>query len=92
MNFPIRKNFIETEDSFIQYGQTENFEFIDVGEPRYIDLNVNAPMLAFIDFLLDNQQVNHSRKLYALFDLLGDLGGVKEVGCSGAFLHLLLFN
>ena len=38
---------------------------------------------------MDNQGINHQRKIYNLLDLLGDLGGVTEVImiCFGIFIY-----
>ena len=43
-------------------------------------MEVGIPsMLMLINIFLDEYQITHTRKVYALFDAFGDWGGIKEV-------------
>lgn len=78
----MRQNYIETEDEFLQLGQyTYTGYFYDIGSKivrnrrRYIDKKALYQCYVY----LKNEQVKHTRAVYGLIDLLGDLGGVTEV-------------
>lgn len=43
------------------------------------------------DIFLQAETINHERKIYALFDLLGDIGGVMEFLVIGFSLFILPF-
>ena len=74
---------IETEDDFFQFGQTQEYQFFKVSSMNTQKLfetsHKNHNLVFNSVILLDQTGKIHTRKKYAFFDLLGDLGGVLEV-------------
>ena len=76
---PLRFNDITTEDSFVQYGQSQSYNFTDIGKITEIDLEYGTEIMCFISIALDTVYYSHSRKILGLLDVLGAFGGFKEV-------------
>ena len=49
-------------------------------------------LVAYINFSLDTQQINYSRKIYNALDLIGDVGGLFEGLKVVAYLTMSLFT
>ena len=78
LRLPIRKNFVETEDDLIQFGQMANYEFVNIGPSIQMEIK-HKTYLLYISIFLDEIQTTHTRKVYAILDAFGDFGGIKEV-------------
>lgn len=78
----LRKHAVETEDTWMKFGQISyTGTFYQIGKiidrPEHIDKN-DGVLLKTIAYL-QAEEIVHTRKVYCLIDLLGDLGGVTEV-------------
>lgn len=76
----IEKNEVETEDSIFQLGQvsieTEYYDILRNIERTYPDVDGR---LYTGEVVLANSGLVHRRRVYSIFDLMGDLGGVIEI-------------
>lgn len=78
----LRKHTVETEDTWMKFGQiAHEGTFYQIGKlinrPEHIDKN-DGVLMKNIGYL-QAEEISHTRKIYCLIDLLGDLGGVTEV-------------
>ena len=93
----LRVNSIETQESWFQLGQFIAYTFFDIQmvikkvQARTVYDTVPAMKNSFYQTILfmDQTTMMHGRRIYSLFDLLGDLGGVTEVImlCFGFMLY-----
>ena len=81
--YHIRKNTIQTEDSYIQFGQLSHDEVIyDVVAKHSHKLypNILSPGAIYeSEFVLDQEAMNHIRIAYSFMDVLGDIAGLFEL-------------
>ena len=80
----LRLNELETEDDLFQFGQeTHNREFYDVKNtlkrPFSILSDQEKVTLTSAKLIFSAEALKHERRIYAFFDLIGDLGGVLEI-------------
>ena len=83
ISLSLRQNTIETQDGLLQSSwPSYSGTFYDIGsmqnqdQPEYVGL----PGVVFsLNFFVDTLMISHSREVYNLMDLIGDLGGVLEV-------------
>ena len=80
----LRKNHIETKDSFFNPLSTPSIEasFFDVAKTTSV--MVNRPLVFphavyAMEVFLNSFEISHSREIYDLLALLGDLGGIHDV-------------
>ena len=76
-------NTIESAHDFIQLGQSEEYEYYEVANHIRNKLFQSSyeeeGMIYNAKLGLDQLGTHHARNAYMLFDLIGDLGGVKEL-------------
>ena len=84
LSMNLRENSVETEDSFLSLGFNgqNSYSFFDVNDKRltekpYIDLI--DPIYFSAEIFIDETVIYHSRSVYGLLDLFGDIGGVLQV-------------
>lgn len=78
----LRRHTITTEDDLLQLGQisrSETFYQINSLFKRNKVLGVKPGEIYNSDTFLQAETISHSRRIYGILDLLGDLGGVTEV-------------
>lgn len=93
----LRVNDIETQESWLQLGQFDAYRFFDIQKvlkkTQFRSVNDETPELKDSYYMtilfMDQVTIQHGRRIYSLFDLLGDLGGVTEVImiCFGFMLY-----
>ena len=79
----LRQNLIETSDSLLKsLSPSYKSTFYDVGlvsTTEYPTLAGMPGVLYAMNFFIDAVKISHSREVYNILDLIGDLGGVLEV-------------
>ena len=91
----MEQNKIETHDDYVSLGNpTFEDSFYDLGTTHTFVAykpsgHFEIESLFGINFYLSDQYKKHTRKIYNLIDLLGDMGGVLEI--STAFFGLFIF-
>lgn len=85
------KSEIELQDEYIQLGQRDSFTFLEIQNTReYDDSNKEDPtLMAQLYIRLDSNYLQYERKIYSLFELLRDIGGLQR---SVFVLGLILVN
>ena len=79
--YRLRKNIVETYDSWITAAQT-NKVFFDLRNYNYDQFDVDSryfPYIAQMYFRLETSQIHHQREEYSFSDLLGDMGGICDI-------------
>ena len=74
----LTENSIETEDSFLSFGfiGLKDYVFHDIGQVYMTDKPLRNSTIVFSsEVFLDTNMKVHSRTVYGIFDLLGDIGG-----------------
>ena len=81
LNMNLRENNIETEDSFLSLGfNGENeYTFWDVNDKRMTEKPYTDNIYFSAEVFIDETVIYHSRSVYGLLDLFGDIGGVLQV-------------
>jgi hypothetical protein len=82
----IRQNIAKSFEDLVNFEHMENYIFQDYGKVRekvqpisYTYNRFEKNSVYQTTLYRDNEQIVHERKIYGFLDLLGDLGGVKEV-------------
>ena len=77
----LRENIIETEDSFLSLGFNglKNYIFFDVGDVYSYEKPPRGDILFTQEIFLDRNIILHSRSVYGILDLFGDVGGVLGI-------------
>ena len=75
---------VETEDSIFPLGQSKEYSYLQFDNiRRSSDENVKSKTgdVLYKEWfnLQKNNLMCHQRQVYSLFDLLGDIGGIKEI-------------
>lgn len=85
---PIRFNKIDLEDDYIQVGQKDSFKFYDGEDSKTVPLMGKSETLVSVAIFLSDRSTTYERKIYAVFDLMGDIGGLIEISmlCLGSLL------
>ena len=93
----LRYNDISTEENWVQLGQYIGYSFYDIqnvmkkvqARTVYDPIPKLKNSLYQTIMFVDQTTISHGRRIYGLFDLLGDLGGVTEVImlCFGFMLY-----
>ena len=82
-NINIQYNAVTLEDSMFQLGQYEShhfYNFQSTMRQKAFDTSFqNKDIIYKTSMMLSEIAVSHSRQIYDIIDLLGDLGGVMEV-------------
>ena len=76
----IRENNIETEDSFLSLGfnDEKQYTFYDINEKRITEKPYTESIYFSAEIFMDETLIYHSRSVYGLLDLFGDIGGVLQ--------------
>ena len=77
----LRENSVETEDSFLSLGfngQNE-YTFFDVNDKSITEKPYTDNIYFSAEVFIDETVIYHSRSIYGLLDLFGDIGGVLQV-------------
>jgi hypothetical protein len=80
----LRENSVETEDSFLSLGFNgqNSYSFFDVNDKRLTEkpyIDPTDPIYFSAEIFIDETVIYHSRSVYGLLDLFGDIGGVLQV-------------
>jgi len=81
------RNEYESFNSYFNIFEYATYEdvFYNVGHIRKDSLNIQEQekdALYWNSFILDNTAIRHEKKIYGIMNLIGDLGGVKEIFVS----------
>ena len=77
----LRENFVETEDSFLSLGFNglKNYSFFDIDEINTYEKPAKNDILFSEEIFLDRNIIFHTRSVYGILDLFGDVGGVLGI-------------
>ena len=81
-----------TNDDWVQLGQTKHYHYYDVDGKvdmigkKDIDEESKRQRLLDIEFVISDITIDHSRKSFGVFDLMGAIGGFeRNLGLIGTF-------
>ena len=81
-SFLLTKENIVSEEEFFNPGWFNPNEFtvysVNNHPSIFVDIDVNVNSIAKLYISLDTVALNHSRIIYSVLDLLGDLGGLMD--------------
>lgn len=84
----VRKNKYSLDDNLL-YGDIKNGSFYTISEQQSSQYPYYPGSICEITFNIDNQIMNYERKVYNLYDMIGDVGGIYSVLIS---IFLLFMN
>lgn len=76
--YPFRNNTYTFYDNYFS-SQTKNGSFYTISDSTHTAGPYMTGYLGEVALQIDNKIIHHERKVYNLFELIGDLGGVNQI-------------